>query len=255
MGYSTKFQGRVEVSPPLNAAEVAYLTAFNETRRWDRPGGPYDTSDAAEYANRARSSKPPEGQPHLYCPFVPTPDGTAIVWDQGEGSVYGAVEWMRYLIDHLLREEAIASQPLEQGWVRPREFDLFTFDHSCTGGFLAQGEEVGDVWSLLVRDNVVTHVQGHVKTLPHPGEFEAARPAARRPGTESLLAAAEETIREAAQAQKKALTPARKAMDDPRDDYTGMDPQLILNAVLTKLITAGYTVTAPDGKTQLKAPF
>ncbi|HVK36196.1 MAG TPA: hypothetical protein VM428_11120 [Microlunatus sp.] len=45
MGYTTEFTGFVTVSPPLNPAEIAYLDQFSDTRRMNRPAGPYATTD------------------------------------------------------------------------------------------------------------------------------------------------------------------------------------------------------------------
>ena len=41
MGYNTDLIGHFNVEPHLNSAEVEWLTAYAETRRWDRPAGPY----------------------------------------------------------------------------------------------------------------------------------------------------------------------------------------------------------------------
>jgi hypothetical protein len=41
MGYTTEFDGRVGISPPLNAHEIAYLRKFAASRRMDRARGPY----------------------------------------------------------------------------------------------------------------------------------------------------------------------------------------------------------------------
>src|SRR3954451_12989107 len=41
MGTSTDFVGHIDVTPPLNEAEIVYLPAFPQPRRCRRPGGPY----------------------------------------------------------------------------------------------------------------------------------------------------------------------------------------------------------------------
>jgi hypothetical protein len=41
MGYTTYFDGAVEIDPPLNDEEIEFLTKFAETRRMDRTKGPY----------------------------------------------------------------------------------------------------------------------------------------------------------------------------------------------------------------------
>ena len=42
MGYTTDFIGHVDIAPALNEAEIDYLEAFCASRRWERPGGPYE---------------------------------------------------------------------------------------------------------------------------------------------------------------------------------------------------------------------
>ncbi|MET7425485.1 hypothetical protein [Dactylosporangium sp. NPDC005555] len=39
MGYETWFTGRITVTPPLNPAEIGYLTRFSLTRRIHRSKG------------------------------------------------------------------------------------------------------------------------------------------------------------------------------------------------------------------------
>lgn len=66
---------------------------------------------------------------------------------------------MRYLIDTFLKPGATASQPIPGGWVRPGEFDRFTFDHVCNGRIdaVSEDDEEGDdgIYTVIVRDNVV----------------------------------------------------------------------------------------------------
>jgi hypothetical protein len=42
VGYATDFIGHVDIEPMLNDDEMAYLQAFTSSRRYARPGGPYD---------------------------------------------------------------------------------------------------------------------------------------------------------------------------------------------------------------------
>lgn len=68
---------------------------------------------------------------------------------------------MRYLIDHFLRPDAVAS---ESGG---EQFADFTFDHVVNGTIEAQGEEPDDRWRLVVRDNEVTSQHAQI-TWPDP---------------------------------------------------------------------------------------
>ena len=42
MGYQTSYLGRLDIEPPLNDAEVEWLTAFHHTSRDLHPHDPYE---------------------------------------------------------------------------------------------------------------------------------------------------------------------------------------------------------------------
>lgn len=148
MGYTTDFEGRVEIEPPLNQKEIDYLTKFNETRRMNRTKGPYFV-EGSGFMGQERDddirdyNHPPEGQPSLWCQWVPTEDGTAIVWDEGE-KFYESPEWMAYLIEHFLGRNPKAKSVLP-----------FLEGHTLNGTISAQGEDPKDKWLLHVQDNKV----------------------------------------------------------------------------------------------------
>jgi len=76
MGYTTEFDGSIELAPPLSLTQFKQLESFA----------------AAQHEG---------GFPGYYCQWVPNSDGTALVWDGGE-KFYNASEWMQYLIDHFI---------------------------------------------------------------------------------------------------------------------------------------------------------
>ena len=153
MGYRTDFEGQIEITPPLNAAEIEYLAVFSETRHMHRKQGKYfvdfentfNTTEVGVYDY----NQPPPGQPQLWCNFTPTEDGTALVWNGCE-KTYGAKEWIKYIINHFLKPNALASKS------KLPYFTEFTFDHICNGELIAQGERLSDRWLLIVKDNVVS---------------------------------------------------------------------------------------------------
>lgn len=154
MGYTTEFDGSVEVFPALNEYEINYLKKFSETRRMSRSAGPYFV-DGNGYAGQDDGPDtiydhncPPPGQPGLWCKWEPTNDGCFIVWNGAE-KFYDSAEWMQYLIDHFLKQNAEASK-LDH-W----QFEHFTFDHVLNGTIDCQGEDPEDRWRLIVEDNVV----------------------------------------------------------------------------------------------------
>jgi len=168
MGYSTEFKGRIEIVPPLNEKEIAYLDDFASTRHMDRENGPYfvdgsyghgDGSDVRDH------NKPPASQPGLWCHWAPTEDGTALQWDDGE-KFYESAAWMQYLMDHFVGSTPAAAYKLS-----------FLQGHVCNGTISAQGEDPSDMWLLGVKDNQV-FVQDLVPTPsgePKPVATDSSR--------------------------------------------------------------------------------
>jgi hypothetical protein len=142
----------------LAPEHAAYLRAFSGTRRMKR-----DPNIAQTYPDPVREAvglpigieagyfvagkgyagqdddasvvdcnTPPKGQPGLWCQWVPSEGGSAIVWDQVE-KFYDYTEWIAYLIKHFL-----------QPW-----------GYSLEGEMIWQGEDDSDRGLLVVRNNVV----------------------------------------------------------------------------------------------------
>lgn len=160
MGYTTHFEGRIDIVPPLNEAEVKYLKAFNDTRRMNRTEGPYfvggtgfhgqdNEGDVIDYNHSDPS------QPGLWCQWIPEDDGSGLVWDEGE-KFYHSDVWMAYIINHFLKPGAEASK------IEDPQFAEFTFDHFCGGEILADGEDTDDFWKIVVRVNEVKTANGRI---------------------------------------------------------------------------------------------
>jgi hypothetical protein len=158
MGYTTDFAGSFEFDRPLAPEHKAYLDRFAETRRMLRdaiktaarpdpvriaagldvgPGGAYfvgaDDFHGQEHSEDILDyNQPPQGQPSLWCQWVPTDEGTAIVWDEGE-KFYHYVEWLEYLVKHFLGP----------------------WGYKLNGRVSWQGEEGEDSGDIYVRDNKV----------------------------------------------------------------------------------------------------
>jgi len=75
MGYTTHFEGEVQVAPPLAAGVLREWRAFNQENHFDEAGSPGS-----------------------WCQWEPTADGSAIRWDGGE-KFYDAAEWMRAVVE------------------------------------------------------------------------------------------------------------------------------------------------------------
>jgi hypothetical protein len=156
MGYTTVFDGQIRVEPPLSPEEIEYLRKFSETRRLACTQGPYYVErggglgqaigpDVLDY------NTPPEGQPGLWCQWVPTDDGHAIEWDGGE-KFYDAAEWMKYLIEHFVGEAPKAKATLP-----------FLNSHRLNGEIYAEGEDGHDRWKLIVTNNEVSVAEGRTE--------------------------------------------------------------------------------------------
>lgn len=166
MGYTTDFNGQFDLNKPLAPEHKAYLEAFSGTRRMKRDA--YTTEDRPDPVRLAAGlpvgldggyfvgegghagqgewawgSKPetfgilaynfpPNGQPGLWCHWIPNDDGTAIYWDGGE-KFYDYVEWIKYLIQHFLTP---------WGYVLNGEVEWF-------------GEDANDRGMICIQDNVV----------------------------------------------------------------------------------------------------
>jgi hypothetical protein len=145
MGYTTDFEGSFNITPVLSQKDNEFLTKFSETRRMARNVGPEYGIEGEFYVdgtgwagqdsdkNVINYNKPPSTQPGLWCQWVPTDDGSELVWD-GSEKFYNYVEWLQYLIDKILA---------------PRGYTL-------NGECQWFGEERDDVGVIIVKNNKVT---------------------------------------------------------------------------------------------------
>lgn len=155
MGYTTDFIGHIDVSPPMNQDEQSYLTAFSQSRRFDREGGPYEVPGNPVAEARAPRTVPVETynrtapqQPGLWCGWVPCWDGCCLSYD-GIEKFYGAAGWLEYVAEHFLRPGAYAQA---SGLVC---FEAFTFDHRLDGVIAGCRRDNKELFLIRVEDNVV----------------------------------------------------------------------------------------------------
>lgn len=149
MGYTTEFLGQIEITPPLSQEEINFLEKFSETRRMNRHNGPYYVDNAGDFGQDREDdiidyNTPPQGQPSLWCNWIPTENGKYIEWNGAE-KFYSSSQWMQYIIDHFIGETPLAQKELP-----------FLVGHTCNGTITAQGEEIHDRWLLVVENNKVT---------------------------------------------------------------------------------------------------
>lgn len=176
MGYTTDFDGGWEVTPNLASEHVAYLKAFNATRRMGRR--PEETEklddpvrvaaglgvgdEGAFFVGNVDSdalfrgmdttpdvidqNTPPSIQPGLWCGWTAQVAATGeseIIWDGGE-KFYGYVAWIEYLLDAFL---------IPWGYV-------------LNGEVTWEGEDPDDRGRILIENNLVTIEDGHVVYVP-----------------------------------------------------------------------------------------
>ncbi len=154
MGYSTRYLGRFDIEPPLNAGEVEWLRAYARTRR--REGeDPY-----AVPMNPGAVEQPHGTERVLTCEWAPCPEGCCLEWQGGERSNSPRAA-VRYLIDHFLRPGAHASLDGRA------DFDVFTFDHVVSGTVAAENDETRELYLVTARRNTVGQ-----RTLVGGGELE-----------------------------------------------------------------------------------
>ncbi|WP_426242121.1 hypothetical protein [Nocardioides sp. LHG3406-4] len=108
--------GRLQVHPPLNSDEVAFVAGFSR-----EPLVRHDGNRAAEAAPRVRRLWP--GRPHGWSPWVACVEGCCLVIRDGE-SVETAAAWLRFLVHTFLRPTARRARLARLG---------LTFQHSVEG--------------------------------------------------------------------------------------------------------------------------
>ena len=163
-----RWLGGVGVRPPLNPTEYEYLTAFAESRRWRRPGGPYAVPDhpllecTSPGLDLVAYSTVADGQPGLVCPWTPARAGTVLVagpWPTGGGGAdfAAAVAWLTYLAAHFLGPGArVVGRP---------GFEQFTGGHVLDGTLAAQCSTTGRLRLVTVSDSQV-EVRGAYAGVP-----------------------------------------------------------------------------------------
>jgi hypothetical protein len=153
MGYTTDFVGHIDIAPHLNAGEIAYLEAFGHARHFDTGGSPYDVPGNPLAPDRVGVSTEQynalgAGKPQLYCQWAVCGSGCCLSFD-GNEKFYEPVEWLRYLIDHLLKPGAAAARA-----DHPQLRD-FTFDHRLDGMVVGCRRDTRELFAVTVRDNRV----------------------------------------------------------------------------------------------------
>jgi hypothetical protein len=157
--HRVRVTGCVAIDPALDAAELGFLAAFCESRRWDRPGGPYEVpaNPLAECVDVtvdiAAFGRPTAGQPSLVCAWLPTGTGSALMPRPVVSCADEVVGWLRYLCDHfLVGDQAAARRVPGVPSFRP---------HTLAGAVAIADEATGSLDALVVRADGLTRVRLH----------------------------------------------------------------------------------------------
>lgn len=154
MGYSTEFNGGLEITPALTKEVADYINTFSTTRRMKRDVAKLPSIDingncglfgTANYGTEGEFfastgderndsvidyNYPPSTQPGLWCQWVIEDDGASLVWDGGE-KFYNYAEWLEYVITNFIAPAGSV----------------------CNGNITWQGEESDDMGMLRVINN------------------------------------------------------------------------------------------------------
>lgn len=153
MGYSTTFEGSIQIDPPLNNNEIQYLKNFSQTRHHQRKSGSYsiDLKDDIYHLQEndqdtINFNQKESDVPSLHCCWEPSDDGQYLNWN-GIERCYYPKEWLEYLIENFLKNNSIAKQD--------NEGFSFLQSHTLNGVIEAQGEMEDDHYYLVVENNKV----------------------------------------------------------------------------------------------------
>ena len=153
MGYTTDFVGHIDITPPLNDDEINYLTAFAESRRCDRPGGPYDVPGN------------PAAERNLLVDRTIKRDGARATGSVVPvGAVLGRLLSGLQRLREVLRRDPLAALPhralprAQRSWPRGRVIPMFAnfgFDHRLDGMVVGCRRDNKELYAIRVIGNEV----------------------------------------------------------------------------------------------------
>ncbi len=153
MGYDTEYLGHLNVTPPLNPAEVEWLSGFADWAALP-DGDPFrlPMNPRAELAQAfrdrggamSRPSMVPAGIRH----WRVCADGDRISWRWAPKS-NDARAALRFLVDHYLGPDATAKN------CGRRDFEQFTFDHRLDGVIAACRNDTDELFLITVVDSAI----------------------------------------------------------------------------------------------------
>jgi len=160
MGYSTDFEGCIDINKKVDEKTQKWLKGLSNTRRMKRDTkvlskllGITEEECLSEYGEDAKNyfdyidmgqrhtedilnyNFPPSNQPGLWCNWTLGEDNNSIEWNGAE-KFYEYIEWMRYIIDELV----------ERGY-------------EMNGIISWEGEDRSDCGRIIVKDSKVNVIR------------------------------------------------------------------------------------------------
>ena len=166
---------------------------------------PFDDKSIIDY------NTPPEGQPGLWCQWVPNKDGEEPYTDAADNSeigwngvekFYHYIEWLEYIIEHFLKP---------WGYVLNGEVEW-------------AGESREDIGMIVVKNNVVTKLLGAIVYKIEEEWAAEAEMAAKKKANAEALKSAKINL------EKAAKKPAKKAKKKPSVKKPAKAPKKYLDS-------------------------
>lgn len=163
MNFETVLFGAAFISPKLDGETKNFINLFSKTRhclRTDKYMAEDNTNAVDSQGNISiapisgllSANGTMSGQPeHTHWCFWEAVD-SQIVWN-GSDKFYQPEKWLKYLIDHFLKQDCLASLSAKTD-ERHKHFQNFG-GYSCEGYFLVQGESIDDAFEIFIEDNCV----------------------------------------------------------------------------------------------------
>lgn len=181
MGYTTEFSGSFKLTPALNQDQINYLKAFSESRRIKRHAhlcekkvdtlreavglpigeeGEFCVFSEGHWMDSDETiidyNQYPKNQYSLWCHWIPSEDGTEILWNGAE-KFYGYIKWIHYINENFLKPWGI----------------------TINGNVKWDGCEEGDIGNIVAKDGEISsslkkvYHQDSVKSQPTKQEYNA----------------------------------------------------------------------------------
>lgn len=148
MGYNIDYSGHIEVSPPLNEAEVSYLNDFSDAIHTKSTHRILELNQPGSL-RLVDTDHPPRLMPGIQCNWSASSDGATLSPRDGE-KIHDHDRWLAFIITHLFNPTNPRSLINAHRDDDPRLAEFV--DHNFFGEIHARGEHVHDIWAIRVGD-------------------------------------------------------------------------------------------------------